>query len=74
MDQRDDAPLADESTGAIPNDMPEGGEAPSGLPEGGDEPDPAGPTEPSPDGEGDAQRGQDAMPGIPAKDEPFTGG
>ena len=74
MDQRDDAPLADESTGAIPNDMPDGGEAPSGLPEGGGEPDPAGATESSPEGEGEKQRGSDAMPGIPDEDEPYSGG
>jgi hypothetical protein len=70
MAERDDAPLADESQpGAAPNDMP------SGLPEGGDEPAPLGPDEEAqPEGEGEVQRGESAMPGIPGKDEPFTDG
>ena len=70
MAERSDAPLADESQpGAMPDDMP------SGLPEGGDEPDPMGaPGSADPDGEGDTPRGEDAQPGIPQGDEPYTGG
>lgn len=65
---RDDAPLADPAgAGTPPNDMPTG--LPSEVEEGGgvDE-------EPSPEGEGETPRGEDAMPGIPDSDEPFTGG
>jgi hypothetical protein len=76
MERRDDAPLADESTGAIPNDMPEGGDpgdAPSGLPTEGEET-PMGPDEAEPDGEGEPQRGIEAMPGIPEEGEADTAG
>ncbi len=64
-----DAPLADEpQPGAIPNDVP------SGMPEGVDDPNPMGAPEANPDGEGDAPRGEDAQPGMPQGDEPFTDG
>ena len=71
MAERSDAPLADEpQPGAIPNDTP-----PSGLPEGADEPDPLGtPGDADPDGEGGTPRGEDAQPGFPGEDEPFTDG
>jgi hypothetical protein len=73
MAERDDAPLADEpQPGSVPNDMP------SGMPAGADDPEPLGPAEEAePEGEGDRQRGEGAMPGIPddtAGDEPFTAG
>jgi hypothetical protein len=67
---RDDAPLADPARGGSPpNDMP------TGLPSSVEEGAPGGlDEEASPEGEGDTPRGEDAMPGIPDKDEPFTGG
>jgi hypothetical protein len=69
MAERSDAPLADEPAGgAIPNDMP------TGLPEGGDEPAPMGAEDGDPEGEGATPRGEDAQPGIPEKDEPFSDG
>jgi hypothetical protein len=73
MSRDDDAPLADpERPGAIPNDQPI---APSGLPDQRPEDTPLGADEPpDPDGEGDAPRGEDAMPGIPTDGEPQSDG
>jgi len=73
MANRDDAPLADEpQPGSVPNDMP------TGMPAGADEhePDPLGSgDEAEPEGDGDVQRGEDAMPGIPTEgDDPYSGG
>jgi hypothetical protein len=48
-------------------------EAPTGLPDG-DEATPLGVPEAQPEGEGDAPRGEDAMPGIPTQGEPPTAG
>jgi hypothetical protein len=62
MAERSDAPSSDDD------------DIPSGLPEGGDEPSPMGAVDGDPDGEGGTPRGQDAQPGIPEKDEPFTDG
>ncbi len=68
MEQRDDAPLADEpQPGAAPNDMP------TGMPAGGDEaePEPLGPG----DDEEEPEEGADAMPGIPTEgDDPYSAG
>jgi hypothetical protein len=46
------------------------GEAPSGLPPDHPEADPLGVPESSPEGEGEPDRGEDAMPGIPSEGEP----
>ena len=68
MEQRDDAPLADEpQPGSAPNDMP------TGMPAGSDEtePEPLGPGA----GEDEPEEGADAMPGIPTEgDDPYSGG
>ena len=49
--------------------------APSGMPESDTpEADPLGVPEADPEGEGDTQRGTDAMPGIPTEGEPPSGG
>jgi hypothetical protein len=58
--EREDQTRDDIPTG-LPSEIEEG--APGGLDE-----------EPNPDGEGTTPRGEDAMPGIPKRDEPFTGG
>jgi hypothetical protein len=50
------------------------GDAPTGLPEESTEEAPLGTTEESPEGEGDTQRGEDAMPGIPTEGEPPNAG
>ena len=70
MAERSDAPLADEpQPGSIPDDTP------SGMPEGADEQDPLGtPADADPEGEGDTPRGEDAQPGFPQGEEPFTDG
>lgn len=70
--------------GAPPNDGPVGGlpgpsaetdrAAPTGLPDDAREETPLGGDEVDPDGEGDPSRGDDAMPGIPAGDEPPSAG
>jgi hypothetical protein len=50
-------------------------EAPSGLPpEQEGEEEPLGAPEAAPEGEGDPERGEDAMPGIPTEGEPPTAG
>ena len=49
-------------------------EVPSGLPEDAPEGQPLGPAETEPDGDGEPQRGEQAMPGIPTDGEPPTGG
>jgi hypothetical protein len=49
-------------------------DVPSGLPEDAPEGPPLGPPEAEPDGDGEPQRGEDAMPGIPTDGEPPTGG
>jgi hypothetical protein len=49
-------------------------DVPTGLPEDAPEGEPLGPPETEPEGEGDAQRGEDAMPGIPTEGEPPTAG
>ncbi len=70
MEQRDDAPLADEPReggGGTPNDMP------TGMPAGSDEaePEPLGPGA----GDDEPKEGADAMPGIPTEgDDPYSGG
>jgi hypothetical protein len=69
---RDDAPLADpDQPGAIPNDQPTDV---SGLPDEKSDDVPLGVEDSDPDGEGDAPRGEDAMPGIPTDEEPQTDG
>ena len=49
-------------------------DVPTGLPDESAEGDPLGPPEADPEGEGDARRGEDAMPGIPTEGEPPTAG
>jgi hypothetical protein len=50
-------------------------EAPTGLPDReAPEADPLGAPEARPEGEGDADRGDGAMPGIPTEGEPPSGG
>ena len=66
--------------GAPPNDGPVEGlpgpsaeidrDAPTGLPHEGEEETPLGTTDEEPEGDGDPQRGEDAMPGIPTEGEP----
>ena len=69
MAERSDAPLADEpQPGAVPNDMP------TGLPAQETESEPMGPSDAQPEGEGEPQRGEDAMPGIPGGREGPTAG
>ncbi len=47
----------------------------TGLPDAdAPEPSPLGPTEADPEGEGEAPRGDDAMPGIPTEGEPQSDG
>src|SRR3954452_12281932 len=48
--------------------------APTGMPEDAPEGQPLGPPETEPDGDGEPQRGADAMPGIPPEGEPPSGG
>ena len=48
-------------------------DAPTGLP-GTEEAAPLGVPEARPEGEGDAEHGEDAMPGIPTEGEPPTAG
>jgi hypothetical protein len=64
MTPESDTPLADEGTGAIPNDMP------TGMPAGAPESDPLGAPESDPDGEGEPRRGDEEMPGIPSEGDP----
>ena len=45
-------------------------DTPTGLPEDAEEAEPLGPTEAEPEGEGDTDRGADAMPGIPTEGDP----
>ncbi|HEY3019094.1 MAG TPA: hypothetical protein VGJ32_02835 [Solirubrobacteraceae bacterium] len=47
---------------------------PTGLPADAQEGRPLGPPEAEPEGEGDAARGDEAMPGIPTEGEPPTAG
>ena len=69
MTHESDTPLAGEDTpGAIPTDTP------SGLPDEAPEDQPLGPPETDPEGEGDAPRGDDAMPGIPTEGDPPNAG
>jgi hypothetical protein len=49
---------------------PPTGEAPSGLPPDQPEDEPMGPSAPVPEGEGEPERGPDAMPGIPTEGDP----
>jgi hypothetical protein len=49
-------------------------DAPSGLPEEAPEGDPLGVPEARPEGEGDRERGPDAMPGVPHEGEPPSAG
>ncbi len=87
MAERSDAPLADEPQGgAVPNDMPLGetsDDPASGMPAGmeDDDPTPGGAADAHPEsvagpgGPGETvDRGHDAQPGFPDKDEPFTDG
>jgi len=49
--------------------------APSGMPDpDAPESEPLGVPEAEPEGEGETQRGADAMPGIPTEGEPPSGG
>ena len=45
-------------------------QAPSGVAQEGSEPPPMGGEETDPEGEGEARRGEEAMPGIPTEGEP----
>jgi len=46
-------------------------DVPTGLPDdAAPEEEPLGPPDAAPEGEGDAPRGEDAMPGIPSEGEP----
>lgn len=47
-------------------------EIPSGVAQEGSEPSPLGGEETDPEGEGQARRGEEAMPGIPTEGEPDT--
>ena len=47
---------------------------PTGMPEDAPEGQPLGPPETEPEGEGEPQRGEKAMPGIPTEGEPPSGG
>ena len=70
--------------GAPPNDGPVGGppgpsaeidrDAPTGLPDDADEATPLGTADEAPEGDRDAQRGEQAMPGIPTGGEPPISG
>lgn len=50
------------------------GDAPSGLPDDAPEGDPLGVPEARPEGEGDRDRGPEAMPGVPHEGEPPSAG
>ena len=72
---RDGAPPNDGPVGAPPGPSAEiDRDAPSGLPTESHEEEPLGTTEQAPEGEGDAERGEDAQPGIPTGGEPPSAG
>ena len=77
---RDGAPPNDGPVGAPPGPSAETDrdaerdDSPTGLPTQSHEAVPLGTTEEQPDGEGEAQRGEDAQPGIPTNGEPPTAG
>jgi hypothetical protein len=55
-------------------ESPHPGEAPSGLPPDQPEEEPLGVPHASPEGEGEPDRGEDAMPGVPSEGEPPAAG
>jgi hypothetical protein len=55
-------------------ESPHTGEAPSGLPPDQPEEEPLGVPHASPEGEGERDRGDDAMPGVPSEGEPPAAG
>jgi hypothetical protein len=65
-----------EPQGGGPADAVDGGrgESPSGLPEDAPEGGPLGVPEARPEGEGDRDRGPEAMPGVPHEGEPPSAG
>lgn len=72
---RDGAPPNDGPLGDVPGPSAETDrEAPTGLPHEGEEETPLGTSEEEPDGEGEPQRGEEAMPGIPTEGDPPSAG